>query len=146
MKYTYTCKKIPLSDSIKTYAEKRLEKLEKYFHREDTSAFVTFNVEKDKLCTAEITIRDGSTILRAQTTEPDGDMRGAIDAAVSYIERQILKNKTRLSKRLRTEGLPAGGRFLRGGGGGVPHRADEALFRKAHESGGGHFADESAGP
>ena len=87
--------------------EKRLEKLEKYFHREDTSAFVTFNVEKDKLCTAEITIRDGSTILRAQTTEPDGDMRGAIDAAVSYIERQILKNKTRLSKRLRTEGLPA---------------------------------------
>ena len=59
MKYTYTCKKIPLSDSIKTYAEKRLEKLEKYFHREDTSAFVTFNVEKDKLCTAEITIRDG---------------------------------------------------------------------------------------
>ena len=106
-KYTYTCKKIPLSDSIKTYAEKRLEKLEKYFHREDTSAFVTFNVEKDKLCTAEITIRDGSTILRAQTTEPDGDMRGAIDAAVSYIERQILKNKTRLSKRLRTEGLPA---------------------------------------
>ena len=26
MKYTYTCKKIPLSDSIKTYAEKRLEK------------------------------------------------------------------------------------------------------------------------
>ena len=38
MKYTYTCKKIPLSDSIKAYAEKRLEKLEKYFHREDTSA------------------------------------------------------------------------------------------------------------
>ena len=107
MKYTYTCKKIPLSDSIKTYAEKRLEKLEKYFHREDTSAFVTFNVEKDKLCTAEITIRDGSTILRAQTTEPDGDMRGAIDAAVSYIERQILKNKTRLSKRMRSEAFPA---------------------------------------
>ena len=104
MKYTYTCKKIPLSDSIKTYAEKRLEK---YFHREDASAYVTFTVEKDKLCTVEITIRDGSTILRAQTTEPDGDMRGAIDAAVSYIERQILKNKTRLSKRLRTEGLPA---------------------------------------
>ena len=82
MKYTYTCKKVPLNDSIKEYAEKRLEKLEKYFHREDATAFVTFTVEKDKLCTAEITIRDGSTILRAQTTEPDGDMRGAIDAAV----------------------------------------------------------------
>ena len=101
MKYTYACKKVPLNDSIKDYAEKRVEKLEKYFHRDDASAFVTFTVEKDKLCTVEITIRDGSTLLRAQTTEPDGDMRGAIDAAVSYIERQILKNKTRLEKRLR---------------------------------------------
>ena len=34
-------------------------------------------------------------------------MRGALDAAVGYIERQILKNKTRLSKRLRSEGFPA---------------------------------------
>lgn len=93
MKYTYACKKVPLNDSIKDYAEKRVEKLEKYFHRDDASAFVTFTVEKDKLCTVEITIRDGSTLLRAQTTEPDGDMRGAIDAAVSYIERQILKTR-----------------------------------------------------
>ena len=107
MKYTYACKKVPLNDSIKDYAEKRVEKLEKYFHREDASAFVTFTVEKDKLCTVEITIRDGSTLLRAQTTEPDGDMRGAIDAAVSYIERQILKNKTRLAKRLRSDAFPA---------------------------------------
>ena len=107
MKYTYTCKKVPLNDSIKEYAEKRLEKLERYFHREDATAFVTFTVEKDKLCTVEITIQDGATLLRAQTTEPDGDMRGAIDAAVGYIERQILKNKTRLAKRLRSEGFPA---------------------------------------
>lgn len=107
MKYTYACKKVPLNDSIKDYAEKRVEKLEKYFHRNDASAFVTFTVEKDKLCTVEITIRDGSTLLRAQTTEPDGDMRGAIDAAVSYIERQILKNKTRLAKCLRSDAFPA---------------------------------------
>lgn len=55
MKYTYACKKVPLNDSIKDYAEKRVEKLEKYFHRDDASAFVTFTVEKDKLCTVEIT-------------------------------------------------------------------------------------------
>ena len=28
MKYIYTCKKVPLNDSIKEYADKRLEKLE----------------------------------------------------------------------------------------------------------------------
>ena len=69
MKYTYACKKVSLNDSIKAYTEKKIAKLEKYF-REDTTAFVTFSVEK------------------------------------GYIERQILKNKTRLSKRLRSEGFP----------------------------------------
>ena len=107
MKYTYTCKKVTLNDSIKDYAEKKISKLERYFREEDTSASVTFSVEKDHLCTVEITIRGAGPLLRAQTEAPDGDMRGAIDAAVGYIERQILKNKTRLSKRLRSEGFPA---------------------------------------
>ena len=106
MKYTYTCKKVSLNDSIKDYAEKKISKLERYFREEDTTAFVTFSVEKDHLCIVELTIRGGSTLLRAQTEAPDGDMRGAIDAAVGYIERQILKNKTRLAKRLRSEGFP----------------------------------------
>ena len=105
MKYTYACKKVSLNESIKEYAEKKISKLERYF-REDTTAFVTFSVEKDHLCTVEITIRGSGTLLRAQTEAPDGDMRGAIDAAVGYIERQILKNKTRLAKRLRSEGFP----------------------------------------
>ena len=106
MKYTYTCKKVTLNDSIKAYAEKKISKLEKYLRDDDAPVSVTFSVQKNHLCTVEITIRDGGTILRAQTQAPDGDMRGAVDAAVGYIERQILKNKTRLSKRLRSEGFP----------------------------------------
>ena len=106
MKYTYACKKVSLNDSIKEYAEKKISKLERYFREEDTTAFVTFSVEKDHLCKVEITIRGGATLLRAQPEAPDGDMRGAVDAAVGYIERQILKNKTRLAKRLRSEGFP----------------------------------------
>lgn len=106
MKYTYACKKISLNESIKEYAEKKISKLDRYF-REDAHASVTFAVEKTHLCTVEITIRSGSTLLRAEAEAPDGDMRGAIDAAVGYIERQILKNKTRLAKRLRSEGFPA---------------------------------------
>ena len=106
MKYTYACKKVSLNESIKEYAEKKISKLERYFREEDATASVTFSVERDHLCTVELTIRSGSTLLRAQTEAPDGDMRGAIDAAVGYIERQILKNKTRLAKRLRSEGFP----------------------------------------
>ena len=107
MKFTYTCKKISLNDSIKAYAEKKISKLERYFREEDITANVTFAVEKDHLCTVELTIRGGGALLRAQTEAPDGDMRGAVDAAVGYIERQILKNKTRLAKRLRSESFPA---------------------------------------
>jgi putative sigma-54 modulation protein len=107
MKYTYACKKVPLNDSIKAYAEKRISKLEKYLRHADAPVSVTFAVQKNHLCIVEITIQDGATILRAQTEAPDGDMRGAVDAAVRYIERQILKNKTRLSKRMRTENISA---------------------------------------
>ena len=106
MKFTYTCKKVSLNDSIKEYTEKKVSKLDRYF-QEEPAAFVTFSVEKNHLCTVELTIRGGNTIFRAQTQETDGDMRSAVDAAISYIERQILKNKTRLSKRMRSEAFPA---------------------------------------
>lgn len=106
MKCTFACKKIPLSNTIKEYTEKSISKLDRYF-REAPSAFATFAVEKNHLCTVEITIRGGNTLFRAQTEAPDGDMRSAIDAACGYIERQILKNKTRLAKRLRSDAFPA---------------------------------------
>ncbi len=104
MKCTFAFKKVTLNSSIKEYTEKKLSKLDRYF-QEEATAFVTFSVEKEHLCTAEITIRGGNTLFRAQKQETDGDMRSAIDAATNYIERQILKNKTRLSKRLRNEGF-----------------------------------------
>ena len=104
MKFTFTCKKVSLNDSIKEYAEKKISKLDRYF-REDADALVTFSVEKSHRCVVEVTIVSGSTLFRAQEESRDGDMRGAIDAACSTIDRQIRKNKTRLSKRLRQEAL-----------------------------------------
>jgi putative sigma-54 modulation protein len=105
MKFTFACKKVTLNDSIKAYAEKKIGKLDKYFPQE-ADAFVTFAVEKKNRCVVELTIRAANgTLFRAQEEDPDGDMRGAIDAAVSFIDRRIRKNKTRLSKNLRSEAL-----------------------------------------
>ena len=70
-------------------ARKKISKLERYI-REDATANVTFSVEKEHLCTVEITIRGAGPLLRAQTQAPVGDLRGAVDAAVGYIERLIL--------------------------------------------------------
>lgn len=104
MKFTFTCKKVSLNHSIKEYTEKKLMKLDRYF-REDAEAIVTFAVEKDHRCVAEATIVSGGTIFRAQEESRDGDMRSAVDAVVSTIDRQIRKNKTRLSKKLHQEAL-----------------------------------------
>ena len=105
MKFTFACKKISLNDSIKEYAEKKISKLDKYFP-EEADAFVTFAVEKKNRCVVELTIRAANgTLFRAQEEDPDGDMRGAIDEAVAFIDRRIRKNKTRLAKNLRAEAV-----------------------------------------
>ena len=105
MKFTFTCKKVPLNDSVKDYAEKKISKLEKYF-KEEPEAIVTFAVEKKNRCVAEIMLRGANgTLFRAQEEDRDGDMRSAIDEAVNFIDRRIRKNKTRLAKNLRAEAL-----------------------------------------
>ena len=97
MKFTYTCKKISLNDSVKAYAEKKVGKLEKFF-KEEPEASVTFSVEKKNRCVVEITLRVASgPLLRAVCEDPDGDMLGSIDEATTLIERKIRKNKTRLA-------------------------------------------------
>ena len=105
MKFTFACKKIALNDSIKEYAEKKISKLDRYF-AEEADAFVTFAVEKKNRCTVELTIRAANgTLFRAQEEDPDGDMLGAIDEAVAFIDRRIRKNKTRLARNLRPDAL-----------------------------------------
>ena len=105
MKFTFTCKKISLNDSIKDYAEKKISKLEKYF-KEEPEAIVTFAVEKKNRCVAEVLLRGANgTLFRASCEDSDGDMRGAIDNAVAQIDRKIRKNKTRLAKNLRSDAI-----------------------------------------
>ena len=98
MKYVFTDKKVTLPESVHKYAEKKVGKLDRFF-KEDATAAITFSVEKDRLNRVEITIRSNGTIFRV--SESTSDMHASIDAAVTTLERQIRKNKTRLEKRLR---------------------------------------------
>ena len=98
MKFVFTDKKVTLPNSIHAYAEKKVGKLDRFF-KEDATATITFSVEKERLNQVEITIRSSGTIFRV--SESTSDMHASIDAAVTTLERQIRKNKTRLEKRLR---------------------------------------------
>ena len=99
MKFVFTDKKVTLPQKVHDYAEKKVGKLDRYF-KSDAEAFVTFSVEKNRN-KVELTVHAGSMYFRAD--ESSSDMFASIDTAVSSIERQIRKNKTRLSKRLRTD-------------------------------------------
>ena len=97
MKFTFTDKKVSLPKSVHNYAEKKVGKLDRYF-RNEAEAKLVFSVEKDRN-KVELTIRSGSTILRV--AESTSDMFASVDAAVTSMERQLRKHKTRLEKRLR---------------------------------------------
>lgn len=99
MKFQYSDKKVSLPDNVHAYAEKKVTKLDRYF-KDDAEALVAFSVEKNRN-KVELTVHAANTIFRA--SESTSDMFASIDAAVSDIESQIRKNKTRLARRLRQD-------------------------------------------
>lgn len=92
-------KKVTLPESVHAYATKKVTKLDRYF-RDDAEAFVSFSVEKNRNM-VELTVHASNIFFRA--SESTSDMYASIDAAVSDIERQIRKNKTRLARRIRQD-------------------------------------------
>lgn len=97
MKFTIVERKINIADDLRDYALKKVEKLERYFHK-DSTATITFNELRGRQ-TVEITVNHGGIIFRAEETTTD--MYASVDGAISSLERQIRKNKTRLERRLR---------------------------------------------
>ena len=101
MKYTFAEKKMDSSEDLRAYATRKIGKLDKLF-RDEGEAFVTFSIERGRY-RAEITIKNNGMYYRAN--ELTNDMYASIDSGVAAIERQIRKNKTKLSKRIREGAL-----------------------------------------
>ena len=101
MKFTFTEKKVQVTDELRDYAERKIAKLDRFFKTE-SEAYITFGMERGKY-TAEVTINNNGIYHRV--TETTSDMQASIDSAVGAIERQIRKHKTRLGKRLRDSAL-----------------------------------------
>ena len=97
MKFNIHGKKLEVTDSIKTYIEEKLGKLDKYFENpENITATVLIKLRgKDQV--VEATINANKFILRGE--ESHSDLYAAIDKVSDIIERQIRKNKTKLKKR-----------------------------------------------
>ncbi|MDE7389722.1 MAG: ribosome-associated translation inhibitor RaiA [Lachnospiraceae bacterium] len=98
MKINYTARKVNLKDNFKERVEKKLSKYDRVFS-DDAEVMVTVTVYKNRQ-TVEITINDNGMIYRVENTQ--AEMNDALDQNIYSLGRQIRKNKTKLSKRIRS--------------------------------------------
>ena len=97
MKTVITNRKFETSEKLKGIIERKISRLDRFFP-EDETANITLST-RGKYARVEITIFYKGTIFRAE--EENTDVVIALYDAVDTLERQIRKNKTKLSKRLR---------------------------------------------
>lgn len=101
MKFIIHGRKVEVTDSIKNYIEEKIGRLDKYFdHPDDVTATVVVKI-RGKEQIVEVTIPLKKVLLRGE--ESHEDLYAAIDIVSDKIERQIRKNKTRMSRRYKDE-------------------------------------------
>jgi putative sigma-54 modulation protein len=95
MQLSTTFRHMDASNAVREYAEEKLEKIRKYFHRHLLGAHAVFSVERNHNHTAEfnLTLPNGLGVQARETTE---DMYSSIDLAIARIERQVRKWKDKI--------------------------------------------------
>jgi putative sigma-54 modulation protein len=98
MKYEIHGDKLLITESIKSYIEEKLSKLNKYFeHPEKITARVILKIRgRDQII--EVTIPTHSFTIRNELSH--SDLYAAIDLVVDKLERQMVKNKVKIQKRV----------------------------------------------
>lgn len=99
MRYNIRGEKVEITNSIKSYIEDKIGKLDKYFENaDDILANVVIKV-RGKEQKIEITVPAMHYTLRSE--ESNDDLYAAIDLTVDKLERQIRKHKTKLNNRIK---------------------------------------------
>lgn len=99
MKYNIKGLNVSVYDSMKDRIEKKLGKLAKFFP-EDTVAEVTLSSQKDDRI-IEITIPVKGSLLRVE--EKSDDFTYTLDQAISVLERQLRRHRTKLIDRVQNK-------------------------------------------
>ena len=99
MKFKIIGRRYDVTDKIRDYVEKKLGKLDKFFKDESEARVVIGTIKHNDYI--EATIYAAGMMYRAEAS--DKEILAAIDKIVDVIERQIRKNKTRLSKKIKRD-------------------------------------------
>ena len=98
MKFNIHGRKLDVTESIKAYIEEKIGRLDKYFENPDNITATVLIKLRGKDQVVEVTINANKFILRGE--ESNKDLYASIDKVSDKIERQIRKNKTRMSKKV----------------------------------------------
>ena len=103
MKFIIHGRKVEVTDSIRKYIEEKIGRLDKYLESpDDVTATVVCKI-RGKEQIVEVTIPLKKVLLRSE--ESHDDLYAAIDIASDKLERQIRKNKTRMNRKYKDEGI-----------------------------------------
>lgn len=97
MKITVNARKVFVNKALSDHIEKKLAKFDRYFPGEAEATVKLSRVREIER--VEVTIQQGSLLFRSEAES--STFMNALDCCIYAIERQIRKNKTKLSKRLR---------------------------------------------
>ncbi len=99
MNVNYIGKKTTVKDNFKDYAEKRLSKLTKFFGNDVDITVVVTNYNETE--TVEVTLKSQGMFFRAEKSSDDRSV--SLDLVTDVLFNQIVKNKTRLERKFRTD-------------------------------------------
>ena len=100
MKTTITAKGMTVSPAISNRILKKASTMSRYL-KQDTEMFVRLRKEKNQRV-VEITVPMNGFAIRAEASSED-NLFMAIDKALAKLEKQILRHRTKLDKRLRQD-------------------------------------------
>ncbi|WP_430461379.1 ribosome hibernation-promoting factor, HPF/YfiA family [Thalassolituus sp. LLYu03] len=100
MKINISGHHVEVTESLQSYVEEKLAKLERHFDN-ITTGQVTLTVVKERM-TAEATIHVAGADMHAKAE--DDDMYKAIDDMTDKLDRQVLKHKEKTVARLHGQG------------------------------------------
>lgn len=98
METTFKSRNFEITEALKSYTDKKLARLVKYFEPELMEAQVMMSLQRG-VHTLEVTLNVRGLLLRCE--EKTGDMYASIDGAIDKLERQIHKFKTKINRKIR---------------------------------------------
>ncbi len=110
MKLTITARNMVVTPAITKRIEKKTDTMSRYL-RSETEMQVRMHKEKNNTRVVEITVPMGKNVL-LRSEAADENLFLALDHALTKMERQIRKHRTKLGKRLREDAFPEVPEFI----------------------------------